>query len=250
MGKEGSNSEVGPKDNSMPDKNSNANIYENRGPRKIIRVITVIAYLFSVSFAGILLSAYYLFLWEPHHPRLIEKERLWLDPQVQFLFALPPLERINLKKQGDFLFVNDLNRTYKPLLDRIVHNIHDDISDVNLNKIDYAKSYQEWLNTKLLKSRHSLVNTLHVWNSNLSHGETSNNSFARMKKIFNSTKKVGDVENMISMYEPRENISKQKILSEIPIIKRMNENVYYKKKFDVRVNFIRELDNTSISNSN
>lgn len=40
-------------------------VEENQTP-KIIRVLTVCAYLFTVSFAAILLSAYYLILWRPH----------------------------------------------------------------------------------------------------------------------------------------------------------------------------------------
>lgn len=39
-------------------------VEDNQTP-KIIRVLTVCAYLFTVSFAAILLSIYYLFLWEP-----------------------------------------------------------------------------------------------------------------------------------------------------------------------------------------
>lgn len=38
-------------------------VEDNQTP-KIIRVLTVCAYLFTVSFAAILLSAYYLFLWK------------------------------------------------------------------------------------------------------------------------------------------------------------------------------------------
>lgn len=50
------------------------NIFENRAStKKIIRVVTVIAYLFSVSFVAIVLSAYYVFLWQPPNPRLIHR---------------------------------------------------------------------------------------------------------------------------------------------------------------------------------
>lgn len=38
---------------------------EARKTPKIIRVLTVCAYLICVSLAAIMLSAYYLFLWEP-----------------------------------------------------------------------------------------------------------------------------------------------------------------------------------------
>ncbi len=38
-------------------------VEDNQTP-KVIRVLTVCAYLFTVSFAAILLSAYYVFLWK------------------------------------------------------------------------------------------------------------------------------------------------------------------------------------------
>lgn len=37
----------------------------NKQPRKCIRVLTVCAYLFSVSMAAIMLSLYYIFIWDP-----------------------------------------------------------------------------------------------------------------------------------------------------------------------------------------
>lgn len=39
--------------------------YEANKTPKIIRVLTVCAYLISVSLAAIMLSVYYIFLWEP-----------------------------------------------------------------------------------------------------------------------------------------------------------------------------------------
>lgn len=44
------------------------NIYESKQNRKIIRLLTVIAYMFAVSLAAIVLSLYYLFLWDPYPP--------------------------------------------------------------------------------------------------------------------------------------------------------------------------------------
>jgi hypothetical protein len=45
-------------------------MYEPKHSKKLIRVLTVIAYMFSVSLAAIMLSVYYVFLWNPkdiHH---------------------------------------------------------------------------------------------------------------------------------------------------------------------------------------
>ncbi|KAF7415193.1 hypothetical protein HZH68_003682 [Vespula germanica] len=68
-------------------KDVNASIYESKEPKKIVRIITVMAYMFSVSFVAIVLSAYYIFLWEPPNPRLMHANaiRLRADPQLNFL---------------------------------------------------------------------------------------------------------------------------------------------------------------------
>jgi hypothetical protein len=44
---------------------ANGKLYESKKIRKIVRVLTVLAYLLSVSLAAIILSMYYLFLWDP-----------------------------------------------------------------------------------------------------------------------------------------------------------------------------------------
>ncbi|KAF3427094.1 hypothetical protein E2986_11168 [Frieseomelitta varia] len=62
-------------------------IYENQGTKKIIRLVTVMAYMFSVSFVAIVLSAYYLFLWEPPNPRLLRRPSQLSDPEIQFLIS-------------------------------------------------------------------------------------------------------------------------------------------------------------------
>ncbi|XP_014229059.1 A-agglutinin anchorage subunit-like isoform X1 [Trichogramma pretiosum] len=49
-------------------------LYEDREPKKIIRLITVTAYMVSVSFVGIVLSIYYVFLWHPPNTRLMHAQ--------------------------------------------------------------------------------------------------------------------------------------------------------------------------------
>lgn len=44
-------------------------LYEPKHKQKLIRVLTVIAYLISVSFAAIILSLYYAFIWDPKDHR-------------------------------------------------------------------------------------------------------------------------------------------------------------------------------------
>ncbi|KAK7794764.1 hypothetical protein R5R35_009351 [Gryllus longicercus] len=40
-------------------------MYEPKHTKKLVRVLTVVAYVFSVSLAAIMLSVYYVFLWQP-----------------------------------------------------------------------------------------------------------------------------------------------------------------------------------------
>lgn len=98
-----------------------ANIYENReGTKKIIRVVTVMAYVFSVSFAAILLSAYYVFLWQPPNPRDIQRHPLTSDPHPEYLTdkILPHSNSYAMLKSRNLTEVQD-NRVveYHPALE-------------------------------------------------------------------------------------------------------------------------------------
>lgn len=205
MSKEESSGEAGPQDTTpasdAPPKDPNKDIYENRGPKKIIRVVTVMAYLFSVSFVGILLSAYYIFLWEPPNPRVIEQARA--EPQVQLLVAEPYLEEADHpeRKTENLLLENTSNRTYKSkpfLLSRIAHDEDDDVPANEPNEIpeDLVMSRQERLNSMLLKLKYSLMESLRETRRNrtnrLFHETTSNKTnglfLETREKMFNSTK--------------------------------------------------------------
>ncbi|KYM96466.1 hypothetical protein ALC62_12833 [Cyphomyrmex costatus] len=221
MSKEDSSGEGRSQDASSPDspmdvpaKDPNAEIYENRGSKKIIRVLTVMAYLFSVSFVAILLSAYYIFLWEPPNPKLIQRERLRMDPQMQFLIA-PPSEET--RKDSSFLSQGEVNPMHKLLLNRKIHYMYD--SDDSQDKINLEKKLE--LNATLLKLRHSLVDTLRAQRRNSSQETTKssgfNNSFA--EKVLNST--VSPAENTISVNRhgksASESISEEKTYSDLPL---------------------------------
>ncbi|XP_037575863.1 uncharacterized protein LOC119458114 [Dermacentor silvarum] len=50
----------------MPFDTAKAKIYETKRHKKIVRLMTVMAYVLSVSLAAIVLSMYYVFLWDPN----------------------------------------------------------------------------------------------------------------------------------------------------------------------------------------
>lgn len=204
--------------NALP-KDTNAEIYENRGHKKIIRVVTVVAYLFSVSFVGILLSAYYIFLWEPPNPRVIERGRLRVDPQMQYLIATIPSEKTDLKKKGTDFLQTEINREYKPFLSRMAY-------DRDNLKINSQNKKQEKLNALLLKLRHSLMES-HAQNRNKSKYETtissiSDNSSAQIEEMLNSIKIT---ENSISS-KLHKNITEEKIgSSDIDLLPEVTDTV-------------------------
>lgn len=43
-------------------------MYEPKHKKKVVRVLTVVAYVFSVSLAAIMLSMYYIFIWQGTKP--------------------------------------------------------------------------------------------------------------------------------------------------------------------------------------
>ena len=145
-------------------------IYENRRTKKIIRLVTVMAYMFSVSFVAIVLSAYYLFLWEPPNPRLIRRPvQLSSEPEVQYL-------------QGDKMTVQDdpnkpaqhTNATNVLFLDRIV-----DI-EKPVNNYDHVKEHREKLNESLFLLPNSLIES---WKNRINNP----NSFVQDSSLENGT---------------------------------------------------------------
>jgi TRP-interacting helix len=44
-------------------------LYESKKNQRTVRVLTVCAYVLTVSMAAIILSLYYVFLWKPQEPK-------------------------------------------------------------------------------------------------------------------------------------------------------------------------------------
>ncbi|XP_066596446.1 uncharacterized protein inaF-D [Prorops nasuta] len=66
-------------------------LFEGQKSKKLIRIATVMAYMSSVSFVAVLLSAYYLFLWHPPNPRLLHHNYLINEPHAEHLIASPQI---------------------------------------------------------------------------------------------------------------------------------------------------------------
>lgn len=83
-------------------------LYENRGPKTIVRLMTVGAYMFSVSFAALALSGYYIFFWHPPNSRLIHAHAAHLraDNEMDFM-AADSLTVIRVDKLNQSEITND-----------------------------------------------------------------------------------------------------------------------------------------------
>ena len=132
-------------------------IYESQGSKKLVRLITVMAYMFSVSFVAIVLSAYYIFLWEPPNPRLFRKPvHLSGEPEVQFLKGDPPIITDQSKQhQPDNFLPNGV-----PV--KFAGRIADDTSDMSdlINDPDQVMKDRGRLDESLFLLRNSLMELL------------------------------------------------------------------------------------------
>ncbi|CAD6237963.1 GSCOCG00008349001-RA-CDS [Cotesia congregata] len=117
------------------------NIYENRaGTKKLIRVVTVIAYLFSVSFVAIVLSAYYVFLWQPPNPRLVHRSQKMDKLQADYLSESQPHNKNNNNNNNNNNYNNhkkNNNNNHKKNVGEVFGSINDFHRDlIRLHSID------------------------------------------------------------------------------------------------------------------
>ncbi|XP_033207065.1 uncharacterized protein LOC117166837 isoform X3 [Belonocnema kinseyi] len=108
-----------PEANAAEKADGSDHIFEDRGPKTIIRLVTVGAYMFSVSCIAVSLSGYYIFLWHPPNSRLIHAHAAHLraDSDMDFLVAdsLPEF-RVNKSHRyghGNALEENEINKRYE-----------------------------------------------------------------------------------------------------------------------------------------
>ncbi|KAK1132486.1 hypothetical protein K0M31_013869 [Melipona bicolor] len=162
-----------------------ADIYENRGTKKIIRLVTVLAYMFSVSFVAIVLSAYYLFLWEPPNPRLLRRpSQLSSEPEIQFLISDQEIIQNESRKPGQHA-----NATYISFSNRFddaetfVNNDRSKNREESLFLL--RKSLIESLKNKINDSKSSVQNSAQEnWTSNFLNYTTS-----KKEKTMNLTRR-------------------------------------------------------------
>lgn len=144
------NSDGAPQEGPGGDASKDADIFENRGTKKIIRLVTVMAYMFSVSFVAIVLSAYYLFLWEPPNPRLLRRPiQLSSEPEIQFLISDQEIIQDEPSKPGQHA-----NTTYISFSNRF------DDPETFVDNNDHSKKYRENLKESLFLLRKSLIESL------------------------------------------------------------------------------------------
>lgn len=65
-------------------------LYEPKHKKKLVRVLTVVAYIFFVSLAAIMLSLYYVFLWngnQKENARNVAAQRLFTTPRTKCIIV-------------------------------------------------------------------------------------------------------------------------------------------------------------------
>ncbi|XP_017883588.1 uncharacterized protein LOC108627061 [Ceratina calcarata] len=150
-------------------------IFENQGTKKLIRLVTVMAYMFSVSFVAIVLSAYYIFLWEPPNPTLLRRPGPLSDPELDFLRSDPmeenePFYHRHHKNHTSFLSARVIKDNFYPRFEFPVPIITE---PDNLIK-DHAEERKE-LNKSLSSLRNYLIEVLqHKAIESLNHTEKGN----------------------------------------------------------------------------
>ncbi|XP_076765802.1 uncharacterized protein LOC143432784 isoform X2 [Xylocopa sonorina] len=157
-----------------------ADVYENRGTKKIVRLITVIAYMFSVSFVAIVLSAYYLFIWEAPNPRQLRRPlQFYGDPRMQSLIG----DRIAVEGDSNG-FRQDWNTS------NISFSVRNFDTNNHFNDYDHIRKHKKELNESLLLLRNSLVEALQD-KQQINDSKSSNRNFSRenwtISKLVNYT---------------------------------------------------------------
>lgn len=90
-------------------------LYEPKHRQKLVRVLTVVAYIISVSLAAIVLSLYYMYIWDPAENPYSSKQRSNVSEaataskiscQPQEPIAMPVLNNGNQQRfDDDFLYI-------------------------------------------------------------------------------------------------------------------------------------------------
>ncbi|KAK0182894.1 hypothetical protein PV327_000981 [Microctonus hyperodae] len=102
---------------------SKDNIFENRSnTKKIIRVVTVMAYLFSVSFVAIALSGYYVFLWQPPNPRLIPRARIMSQEQIQDYIDISSIDLLSSTTENNKINITEIFSEMNNKQNEIIRN--------------------------------------------------------------------------------------------------------------------------------
>lgn len=164
-------------------------IYENRpGMKKIIRVLTVLAYLVSVSFVAIVLSGYYVFLWHPPNPTLTMQAALKSsDIHADYLIDPKPS---NIKLQLKNNHVDDIvEKVYL-----FNHNNNNTNNNETNNLIDKLL-----LNKTTIKNQNDKLIIGNDWNSSKIQNITNklSNDYVDDTKFINNSSKMNNINQSI-----------------------------------------------------
>ncbi|XP_018899605.1 uncharacterized protein inaF-D [Bemisia tabaci] len=89
-------------------------LYEPKNKKKLVRVLTVIAYMFSVSLAAIMLSLYYMFLWSPRN-ETAASQVVYPPCQIPDPIVMERLSKQIKQQQGPVVITAEARPTTSPI---------------------------------------------------------------------------------------------------------------------------------------
>lgn len=183
--------------NAPPADATKDDLFEDRPTaKKIIRVVTVVAYLFSVSFVAMVLSGYYVFLWQPPNPRLIVRPHTMDAIHAEYLAESPPKEMSIDQKNVSEIF------------EKIVNFKNEILRYRGINKtskiIQSHKIKPQYTTESVLQN--SIVTQMHVNENDKVNAETWTDVYNYVNKRFNNTTKENNRETS-TMFTTVDNIN-------------------------------------------
>lgn len=135
-------------------------IAEKKSQKKIVRLITVLAYMVSVSSGAMALSGYYLFLWKPPNPRLMHlPQRFQGDPQVYMMNDDP--NNISNSFVNSRMIDMEVESEEKKMLTSN-ESMNNAISNLKNSLMKGFRNHQSALNSQVVPSEPTKVNNLRL----------------------------------------------------------------------------------------
>lgn len=132
--------------------NSVEKLYESKKNQRTVRVLTVLAYILTVSMAAIILSAYYVFLWRPASSALNIQQNTLRNSQQCEKFTIPEITAENIAIR----LINETDLTLESYLVALMQYMKQEESRFNSLRTSQAKFNRNEFNQYLSRASRPL----------------------------------------------------------------------------------------------